>query len=223
MELGKGIKNIGDNAFYGCINLSTFHICGDLETIGDNAFYECDKLRNFSIGKVKSIGNKAFYKCNSLSFYSGFKGVCNIGDEAFGFCESLQCVFLPTSVNYIGANPFVGCSKLTSISVYDYNLNYRSINGVLYNKTMDELKCFPSGLNIADYVFPSTVKTIGKKAFSHSRNSDIFYIIPSHIEFIDDYAFEDCYCHIIIENSSNNVYVGKGAFKNCTTVYFAKD
>ncbi|MCR5585923.1 MAG: leucine-rich repeat domain-containing protein, partial [Lachnospiraceae bacterium] len=68
--LSKFTKTIGESAFSGCYNLSTFNDVNGtcpkaLETIGNSAFSKCKSLTKVTINSnLKSIGNSAFAECS---------------------------------------------------------------------------------------------------------------------------------------------------------------
>ncbi len=64
----KGIKIIGDSAFYFCDSLTSITISDSVTSIGDSAFSSCDSLTSITIpDSVTSIGDSAFYLCYSLT------------------------------------------------------------------------------------------------------------------------------------------------------------
>ena len=121
LEYFTGLDSIGQNAFYGCSNLSSVSIPVSVTSIGMSAFYGCSAL----IGpltipnSVTTIGSSAFYNC------SGFTGtliipdaITSIGDEAFYGCSGLTDLDISSSVNVIGDDAFRDCVGLTSITVH---------------------------------------------------------------------------------------------------------
>ena len=85
--VGKNVKTIGVNAFYGCKNLTKVSGGAALVTICDRAFSNCAALQGIVLpSTVKGIGKQAFYNCkklrsitiNTLSLTSK-----NVGAQAF--------------------------------------------------------------------------------------------------------------------------------------------
>ena len=85
--IGKNVKTIGVNAFYGCKNLTKVSEGAALVTICDRAFSNCAALQGIVLpSTVKGIGKQAFYNCkklrsitiNTLSLTSK-----NVGAQAF--------------------------------------------------------------------------------------------------------------------------------------------
>jgi len=100
-EIESGITNIGNHAFYGCIELKSISIPDSVATIGDSAFNGCIALgadagpgldTAFVIpDTITSIGTSAFRNC-------GFKAVVisgtgSISANAFSGCESLVTAY----------------------------------------------------------------------------------------------------------------------------------
>ena len=68
VTIGKNVKTIGKNAFYGCTGLKTVSGMAGLVTIGDGAFQKCTALASFTIVKtVTKIGKNAFNGCRKLA------------------------------------------------------------------------------------------------------------------------------------------------------------
>ena len=65
--IGKNVKTIGANAFYGCKNLTKVSGGAALVTICDRAFSNCAALQGIVLpSTVKGIGKQAFYNCKKL-------------------------------------------------------------------------------------------------------------------------------------------------------------
>ena len=115
-------------------------------TIGKSVFSYRNSLTSVTIpDSVTSIGNYAFCWCDSLTSVTIGNSVTNIGVGTFYSCTSLTSVTIPDSVTSIGYRAFSGCPSLTAISVVPENPNYRSVNGVLLDKTLTTLVQCPGG------------------------------------------------------------------------------
>ena len=67
VTIGKNVKEIGENAFYGCQKLKKVTLGSNVRTIKAKAFYKCKTLGSITIpAKVTSIGKQAFYGCSKL-------------------------------------------------------------------------------------------------------------------------------------------------------------
>ena len=85
-SIRKGVKVIGNSAFYGGRNLNSIDIPNSVKTIGDRAFSECVCLTSISIPN----------------------SVTTIGEYAFSGCDSLTSITIPSSVVNMNVNTFRG-------------------------------------------------------------------------------------------------------------------
>ena len=207
------VTSIGGYAFYGCNGLTSLTIPGSVTSIGGYAFYGCNGLTSVSIpNSVASIGGYAFYGCNGLTSVTIPNSVMYIGNNAFSGCSGLTSLTIPNRVTSIGNGAFSGCSGLTSIEVESTNKWYSSVDGVLFNKDVTTLFCFPAKKS-GNYIIPNSVTSIGGYAFYGSGLTSI--IIPNSVTSIGDYAFYGSgLTSIIIPN--NVTYVGGEAFGYCS-------
>ena len=98
---------------------------------------------------------------------------------------------LPKSVVSLGRSLFLGCKKLSTISVDSENPSYTSIEGILYDKTISTLICYPEGKNDTELIIPSTVEVICDSTFQNcTKLSNI--VFPESLKTIGDYAFYGC-------------------------------
>ena len=109
-SIRKGVKVIGNVAFWGCKSLTNINIPNSVTTIGDSAFVGCESLTNINIpNSVPTIGEQAFLGCESLVNINIPNSVTTIGDSAFAFCDSLTSINIPNSVTTIGKFAFSDC------------------------------------------------------------------------------------------------------------------
>ena len=175
--------------------------------IGYFAFNCCRNLTSVSIpNSVITIDDYAFYACKELTSVSIPNSVITIGDQAFMSCYKLTSVSIPNSVTKIGYGPFAYCN-LTSISVDPANPNYKSIDGVLYDKHVTKLVQFPGGKKAVS--IPNSVTSIGSEAFAGCELTSVS--IPNSVTSIEREAFAECgLTSVFIPNSVTSI--GDGAF-----------
>jgi hypothetical protein len=143
IEIGEGVKTIGNYAFSNCNNLSELILCRGLEEIGSYAFYNCGNLRKLELPTtLKRINSRAFSECYSLSeidFAEGEdgEGLTDIGNGAFRYCYSLKDLHMPTTLKRIESYAFNGCSNLNVVhvpsmleSIGDYAFTGCGLSGV---------------------------------------------------------------------------------------------
>lgn len=122
-------------------------------------------------------------------------------------------VKIPKTVDTISSNAFCGSCFLQRIIVAEDNPNFSTKEGVLYNKDFTKLLCYPNTKQDEKFVVPSTVKTIGEKAFELSMPNTI--TLPEGLESIDSKAF---WCSLFLEKinlPSTLKSIGDNAFCNC--------
>ena len=89
-SIRKGVKVIGDWAFWDCEFLTNINIPNSVTTIGEQAFGGCDSLVNINIpNSVTTIEKYAFDDCKSLTNINIPNSVTTIEDGAFCGCENL--------------------------------------------------------------------------------------------------------------------------------------
>ena len=186
---------------------------------------------------VTSIGWCAFNGCGDLTSVTIPNTVKEIGGYAFRG-TGLTSVTIPASVKSIGLGSFDNNLSLTEIVVAEGNTEYASVNGVLYNKNLSLLKCYPGGIEgefsipntvteIEGYAFcgcskltsvniPNSVKSIGYAAFS-GCTSLTSITIPASVENIED-EFSECSSLTDIYVETNSQY-----FSSENGVLFNKD
>lgn len=117
---GDNVTSIGAYAFSDNFELTEFSLSGKDATIGDNAFYGCSKLKtlDFKSG-IKSIGTYAFRDCTALDDIKLCSGLETIGAYAFYNCTGIKTITLPDTLAQLGYNAFESCSNLQSIAISD--------------------------------------------------------------------------------------------------------
>lgn len=181
VEIGSGITEIGDDAFYGCAFLESAVISEGVTSIGCGAFADCTNLTSITIpNSVTSIGLNAFYysgwwrnqpdgliyKDSWLLGYKGTKpigcvyvetGTKGIAYLAFKNCSSLTDIAIPNSVTSIGHGTFYKCTNLKNVTIGD---GVKKIDNDAF-----------SGCSSLDYIaFGKNVESIGMFAFSDCVN-----------------------------------------------------
>ncbi|MDD4581888.1 MAG: leucine-rich repeat protein [Bacteroidales bacterium] len=181
----QGVLTVPDTVFHDNITYT-------VEGIGLVAFGECDKLT-------------AVYLPATLKY---------IALSAFGRCSSLCSITIPENVEAIGLFSFQECTSLLSIDVAEQNRFYKSVDGILYDYSMDTLCVLPPGKG-GVVCIPNQVKIIRTGAFYKCNNlSSVLF--GDSITIIEDEAFSDCLGlrgKLVLPNSLK--YIGAAAFYAC--------
>lgn len=132
-------------------------------------------------------------------------------------CTSISNIKIPSSVSKINNYSFEACRNLIEINVDLDNMNYTSVNGVLYNKNKSELIKYPEGKSENSYSILDSVTSIAPNAFRNCT-SLVSIIIPNSVTSIGDLAFYFCTSLKEIKIPDSTFRIGTSAFL-CTAWY----
>lgn len=234
------INKIGKNAFSNLLSLKRLDLPKSIEEIDEKAFFntgikneivfpkslikigaysfannQCgiDKISFEDDSKIKVIGEYAFNYCTNLTNIELVEGIEEIRDGAFAN-SSIESIYIPTSVNYIGNDVFKDTSYLKEIVVSCYNFKYSSIDGNLYSEDLRTLIKYCYGKNETTFTLLDSVTSIGDSAFNlydgYSGLSTL--ILNDKLSYIGSEAFSNCYFDMVLPSSliSFNLLAFKG-------------
>ena len=216
LVLPDDILFIGDYSLESVKNLESVMLPEKITSIGEGAFSGCSNIKTINIPKnVTNISNSAFSNCSSLENINIPENVTNIGNRAF-YNTALINIDIPNSVTSIGTGIVYNSKKLENINVESNNPNYKSIDGVLFDSSMNVLMEYPVGNKKTSYTIPNGVKTIDEYAFAESPNLTNVEM-PNSLEIIKKEAFLRCkLTSIIIPNNVTKIY--QNAFADCSNL-----
>jgi len=206
------ITEIYDDSFKKCQDLQEVIMPEGIKIIGERAFLDCVRLESINLpNSIEKLHVACFHNC-ALKHVTIPTRLKEIPKTSFLECSNLSDIFIPENITSIDNSAFAGCPNLKSFRVDPKNPNYCSQDGILYDKQMFTLICFPGGkesfsgienvTRIGDYAFykcstlttitiPSTVTDIGYRAFEGcSALTNI--TIPNNVKSIGGDAFSDC-------------------------------
>ena len=224
-SIRKGVKVIGNVAFWGCKSLTNINIPNSVTTIGDSAFVGCESLTNINIpNSVPTIGEQTFLGCESLVNINIPNSVTTIGDSAFAFCDSLTSINIPNSVTTIGKFAFSDCDSLVNINIPN---SVTTIGEYAFDgcKSLVNINIPNSITTIGEYAFdgckslvniniPNSVTTIGKGAFFYCSGLTSI-TLPSSVSSLGDACFCGCTGLTSITIPSSVTSLGISCFAQC--------
>ena len=216
-------ESVGDN--------DEFTVVG----IDDNAFYYSDIRSVVLPATIKWIGNSAFKftELKSIYFPEGLIKIDDrafngtqlekielpssleyLGESSFSHCYSLSSVYISSGVSYVGGKAFSNCYSLKQINVSEDNPYYTSLDGLVYDKMLNELVIFPPGCD--SFVFPESMTVIGENVFAGSE-SLTYFKVPSTVTVIKKNAFQMCNNLTKVDLHEGLEEIGEGSF-DCTGI-----
>ena len=166
VEIPEGVEVINNMAFLNPVNnpIEEIILPSTIRIIKGGAF-ETTKIRYINLpDSLEKLEFGAFIKCE------------------------IKEIEIPANVNSISGAAFLGCTQLEKIVVDEKNPNYKSCDGILYNKSEDTLVYCPGGKNLKEYVVSSNVSTIGDYAFSECITLEKI-VIPANVKNLGKYLF----------------------------------
>ena len=188
-SIRKGVKVIGNGAFWGCESLVNINIPNSVTTIGEQAFMGCESLVNINIPN----------------------SVTTIGEGVFCGCDSLTSITIPSSVVTIIGNPFYNWYG----NLYNESKAFIYEDHVLFNKDKTTLIAYIA--EETNYTIPNSVTTIGDSAFAFC-DSLTSINIPNSVTTIGEGAFCGCKSLTNINIPNSVTTIGNSAFSGCDSL-----
>ena len=117
--------------------------------------------------------NEEMLDCTSDVLELPSENCVGIRSHAFinGFTDIYE-IYIPSNISVIETGAFDGIDNLFDIMVEEGNLNYTSIDGVLYDEDRTTLLTFPAG-RTGGYIVPTQTERIAANAFAQTGLSVI--------------------------------------------------
>lgn len=157
IEQSKIMPNI-EAAFYGCTNLESLIIPGNIKTIPDLCFNNCKNLKRLTLEEgVESIGISAFGFCENLESVNLPNSLKEIKTGAFSSCSSLSTITIPENVKIIKKRTFDSCSSLSNVEIE---------NGVEAIEELAFIGCY----SLKSIHFPESMQEVDNQALLSCDN-----------------------------------------------------
>lgn len=237
----KGIKEIGEYAFVGCVDLKTLNIPSSVTEIREGAFYGCTSLSEIKVdannGKYLVVDNcliiphemRLVQGCKSSVISEEYeidgetKQLLSISKHAFAGCTGITEIYIPSTVESLAAGSFDGCTSLNKIVVANDEL---VLNGDVFSgcAAIDDITI---PMSLLDYfigkskdvlknVALTTGDSIKDGCFANSASLTTVSL-PATVAEIGNYAFGGCKALVKVTIASGSVLntIGHNAFDGC--------
>jgi hypothetical protein len=201
--LSDGIEEIGELAFYNCLNLKTFIFGDGMKTVNRNIFSSSSDyvktIENLILPRyLEKIEDYTFWRFSNLKNVVIPESLVEIGEKAFRE-TSIVKLNLPDSLEKIGDYAFADCYKLEEIN---FPSNLKTIgNYAFYNTKLNKVELSDNVVSIEKSAFENctylntlklseNLKIIGGEAFRNTNINEV--IIPNKVEEIGEFAFYNC-------------------------------
>lgn len=225
---------IEKNAFKSCTLLEKINFLGTAYdsplTIKNSAFYGCnnDSLTeltlpaNLVVMEKNSFGGTS--KLIKVNVYSVSPEI-NFEYAAFGTTTSsvsiaptyyIKELFIAKEVTTFDITGVFGSKSLAKVVVEEGNVNYTSIDGVLFNKDITKIVYYPTERE-GNYVLPETIIEIGDKVFE-GKTGITSITIGKNVRSVGTSAFASCSKLkevIFEEGGTEDLIIGSLAFNSC--------
>lgn len=207
------VTRIGNDAFKGCVGLTSVTIPNSVTSIGSSAFEGCTGMTHVTIpNSVTSIESGAFEGCKGLTSITIPDSVTSIEERAFDYCTNLTSITIPSGVTSIAYRTFSYCEGLTRVTIPN-------------SVTIIEEKAFQGCTGLTSITIPNSVTSIGEDHKTFRFHSDG----PNCYKYKDSGArgaFSHCTALTSITIPNSVRFIGDNAFWDCThltTVYASEE
>lgn len=231
LDLGQRLDSIAEYAFYNCSSLEEVTIPATVTVIGENAFAASAGLSLVHIPDLKAWCDIKFMSeaANPLLMARRFavgggepvkdlvlpEGLQSVGANAFMGCTALESVSFPASMRTIGASAFKLCTGLSRVEAPSLEqwcaIGFENESA---NPLCEAHHLTLGGEELTSLVLPQSVTVIGNYAFSNCFGlTDVE--MGDHVRAIGNYAFARCDSLTRVVMGDGVQSIGDFAFNHC--------
>ena len=214
LDLGNAIIVSGGDPYY---KTSYSEYFTENNVVGSNMFNNAKSLISLVLpSTIQKIESYSIQNCDNLATITIPELCKEVESSAIYSCDNISSIYIGKSLEKFGSMNGNFCPALKTISVDANNVNYVSVNGILYSKDMDILYKYPSGKAESSFEIPSSVKIIDDYAFSRTSLENI--TMPNGLETINTGVFDGCKGLNSVEMPQTVKEIGMFAFQNCAKI-----
>ncbi len=223
------VMDIGDEAFYGCEQLSSFEVSDLINLIGTDAFkntaYYLDEA-NWTDGALYLEEYLVEVRTTVSGGFTVREGTVNIASSAFEGCSGITTVSFPPSLRFVGNMAFLGCTGISEVDL--------AISGIQIGSNAFEGCTALAAVKIATDDVPNAPPVESYIGMGTDRADDVFMPGGSmdlafdptadpaliYSASIGNRAFKDCTSLTTVTLGSNVGYISGYIFEGCTSLTF---
>jgi len=199
-------RNVLLNLIAGFLGICILCTCATSQKIAPEKDFKTD-------GKGKIIRYIGKSSIVVIPDHIGDSPVKAIDDDTFRNNNKIKKVVIPSSVTSIDAYTFADGENLAEIIVVEDNNAYKSIDGVLFNKSGTIIVQYPKGKKGSNYIIPDGVEVIGDYAFHDTNLTSVK--LPNSVTSIGKNAFMNSVYLANVNIPVGVTTINGGAFSPC--------
>ncbi len=205
------------SCFEGCTGLTNITLPDSLTTMKGSCFEGCTSLTSITLtNSITYLDSSCFEGCTSLTSVTLPDRLTGLSFDCFKGCASLTSITIPDSVTSLDSTCFSGCTSLTEINIGANNPQYRSLDGIVYNKDGTELICCPAG-KAGEAIIPDSVTSLGDSCFSGCTQLTSI-TLPDSVTSLGYECFSECTSLTSIVLPDSVTSLGRSCFNGCTSL-----
>ena len=226
-ESGKSkVTALPADVFYNCPALTSVTLPGSLTSVGNFAFQNCKALVSVTLpDSVTTIGNSVFMGCTALETVIA-KGLTTTGSNVFSGCtaitkvtadpEATEGVVIPNAQT-LGFSTFINCSSLVDVDLPEtlQSIGYTAFKGC---SSLKEIVIPASVTTIAGGHVETNLTSSSQTFMDCTSLEKVTFAEGSQLEFIPNFAFQNCVSLKEINIPESAVSIGNKAFSGCTSL-----
>lgn len=233
IELGEGLEEIGDSAFFHSTNnapdIEELRIPDSVTRMGPGAFCDCP-LKKLTLGRGLKVIPREAFAWGQLTSVDIPEGVESIERDAFGW-NHIGRISLPSSLRHLGGFGNNAISELTipptvesvgdsaffgnRLAAVRIPKTVRSVGNYAFAQNRKEKEGYVGPLvrwenTIKSLVVESGVGSVGEGAFNPSSSATL--LIPASVATIGPGAFGGSYGNVVVEEGRTSLDEGALAY-----------